>query len=171
MLFRSSIVASDVGRAVHQATTNLPNAKSILWRRDYLARNIADATRKHRPARVLAVASGHMRELDVLPERSKREDLQIYAVDQDRLSLMECTAAYPDTDIRTVNSSAVAIRRAKLPGDFHLVYCAGLFDYLNDATAEFLLAQLYRELSQDGLLCVANFTPTNHGREIGRAHV
>ena len=158
------ISASVAGLAVHRATTGLSNAKSILWRRDYLARQITGAMERMNPAQVLAVACGHMRELDLVALPEKREALEITAVDLDQTSLRECVHAYPGIAIRPIHSSAVTIRRAKLPDDFCLVYCAGLFDYLNEATSEFLLAQLYRQLLPSGLLCVANFTPENHGR-------
>jgi hypothetical protein len=105
-----------------------------------------------------------MRELDAIAAPPNRDMLDITAVDLDQASLTECLTSYPGIHIRPVNSSAVTIRRAKLPETFHLAYCAGLFDYLNDATAEFVLAQLYRQLLPSGLLCVANFTPDNHGR-------
>lgn len=156
--------ASAMGLAMHRATTGLSNAKSILWRRDYLAGKITAAMQRASPARVLAVASGHMRELDVIEIPDKRDAVEICAVDLDNLSLQECCRSYPGFNIRAVHSSAITIRRARLPETFDLVYCAGLFDYLNDATAEFLLAQLHRQLLPSGLLCVANFTPENHGR-------
>ena len=159
-----AIAASPLGVAMHRATTGLSSAKSILWRRDYLARQITKVMERARPARVLAVASGHMRELDVIEVPKNRDDLEIYAVDLDTLSLQECVRSYPRIKIHPVHSSAITIRRAKLPENFDLIYCAGLFDYLNEATAEFLLAQLQRHLLATGVLCIANFTPENHGR-------
>lgn len=158
------ISASVVGLAMHRATTGLSSAKSILWRRDYLAKQITSAMERVSPTQILAVASGHMRELDFIPLLQKREALEITAVDLDQMALKECMQSYPGIDIRPIHSSAVTIRRAKLPETFHLVYCAGLFDYLNEATSEFLLAQLYRQILPSGLLCVSNFTPQNHGR-------
>jgi hypothetical protein len=158
------ITASPIGLAMHRATTGHSNAKSILWRQNYLASKITAAMERTNPARALAVAAGHMRELDLIETPRKPNALEICAVDLDDLSLQECCRSYPGVDIRTVHSSAITIRRAKLPETFHLVYCAGLFDYLNDATAEFLLTQLHRHLLPSGLLCIANFTPENHGR-------
>ena len=158
------ISGSAIGLAMHCATTGLSNAKSILWRRNYLARQIIGAMERMSPTKIIAVACGHMRELDMVGIPEKREALEITAVDLDQASLRECMQSYPGVDIRPLHSSAVTIRRAKLPEDFHLVYCAGLFDYLNEATSEFLVAQLYRQLQPSGLLCVANFTPQNHGR-------
>jgi SAM-dependent methyltransferase len=159
-----AVTASPIGMAIHAATTGLSSAESILWRRDYLARQITSAMAQATPTRVLAVASGHMRELDLVDLPKSRDDLEICAVDLDMLSLEECVRSYPGVNIRPLHSSAVTIRRAKLPQHFDLVYCAGLFDYLNDATAEFVLAQLFHQVRPSGLLCVANFTPDNHGR-------
>lgn len=158
------VAASALGVAMHQATTGLSNAKSILWRRGYLAKLITDAMNRISAAQILAVACGHMRELDLVTPPKSRDALEITGVDLDQASLKECMQAYPAIDIRPVHSSAVTLRRAKLPETFHLVYCAGLFDYLNEATAEFVLAQLYRQLSPSGILCIANFSPENHGR-------
>jgi len=159
-----SISASAMGLAIHQATTGLSSAKSILWRRDYLAKQITGAMERVSPTQIIAVACGHMREIDMIAIPEKREALKITAIDLDQASLTACVQSYPGVDIRPIRSSAVTIRRARLPENFHLVYCAGLFDYLNDATSEFLLAQLYHQLQPSGLLCVANFTPENHGR-------
>jgi hypothetical protein len=159
-----AISGSAAALAMHRATIGLPSSSSILWRRDYLARQITAVVKRTKPARVLAVASGHMRELDVVEVPEKRDDLEVCAVDLDSLSLEECVRSYPDINIRAVRSSAVTIRRARLPETFHLVYSAGLFDYLNDATAEFVLGQLYRQLLPSGLLCIANFTPEHHAR-------
>jgi SAM-dependent methyltransferase len=159
-----AVSASAMGLAMHQATTGLSSAKSILWRRDYLAKQITGAMDRTSSAEILAVACGHMRELDLVIRPRNREALKITGVDLDQASLQECMQAYPGIDFRPIHSSAVTIRRAKLPESFHLVYCAGLFDYLNEATSEFVLAQLYRQLLPSGLLCIANFSPENHGR-------
>lgn len=159
-----AVSASPIGLAMHEATTGLSNGKSILWRRNYLAKLITDAINRVRPAQILAVACGHMRELDLVTPPESREALKITGVDLDQASLKECMQSYPEIDIRPVHTSAVTIRRAKLPETFHLVYCAGLFDYLNEATSEFVLAQLYRQLLPSGVLCIANFSPENHGR-------
>src|ERR1043166_7597559 len=77
------VTASATGLAMHRATTGLSSAKSIIWRRDYLATRIASVMAEASPARVLAVASGHMRELDAIDPARKPDDLEIYAVDLD----------------------------------------------------------------------------------------
>ena len=69
------ISASAVGLAMHRATTGLSSAKSILWRRDYVAKQITSAMERVSPTQILAVASGHMRELDFIPLLQKREAL------------------------------------------------------------------------------------------------
>ncbi len=164
-IYRPSLIGmSETGQVVHRATTELPNAKSVLWRRDYLTRHILAIAKRTNAGRVLSVASGHMRELDEIAGTGDERNLEFHAVDSDRASLDECKRSYPSFNLNVIASPAIAISRLKLNGGFHLIYAAGLSDYLSDATLEFLIAQLYKRLLPNGLLCLSNFTRQNHGR-------
>lgn len=51
---------------------------------------------------------------------------------------------------------------------YHMIYCAGLFDYLSDAVCEKLMQIFYQWLLPDGLLIATNVTsrnPLRHGME------
>jgi extracellular factor (EF) 3-hydroxypalmitic acid methyl ester biosynthesis protein len=50
--------------------------------------------------------------------------------------------------------------------DYDLIYCAGLFDYLNDRTCKTLLASLYNSLAPGGLLVATNVEKHNPIRNI-----
>jgi extracellular factor (EF) 3-hydroxypalmitic acid methyl ester biosynthesis protein len=157
--------ASLVGAAVHQATIGLPNAKSILWRRNYLAARICDVIKTCREGRCLSVASGHMRELEIVRTTTTHRDLEFWALDQDQDSIEECLRSYPDFKIKPINRSISFLFKGKLAGErYDMVYSAGLLDYLPDKTAEALLRKLYECLSEGGLLTVGNFTADSHGR-------
>jgi extracellular factor (EF) 3-hydroxypalmitic acid methyl ester biosynthesis protein len=161
-----SIDASTAVRIIHEATTGLPNAKSILWRRDYLAAHILDVIETRKAGRILSVASGHMRELDEVRRRTSRRDVEIWALDQDRESLLEALQAAGDFDLKPLNCSILALFKSNsvLTEKFDLIYSAGLADYLSDKTLTALIHQLHRHLNPGGIFTVGNFTPDSHGR-------
>lgn len=156
---------SALGKVIHQATTRLPTALSVLWRRDYLAARIQEVIELHPNGRILSVASGHMRELDRVREASRVGNLEIWALDQDREALHECLRSYGDLNIHQIHRSISAILRNELPVcKLDLVYCAGLADYLPDNLLGLMLHRLHGRLRDGGLLTVGNFAPDNHGR-------
>ena len=160
------VATSRLGAVVHQATTRLSNAQSILFRRDYLACLIDRVVERQSKANVFSVASGHMRELDVFRTKTTHRRFRILALDQDLDSLDECISSYPDFNISALNKSVIALlkRTLGLERQFDLIYSAGLADYLSDKTLRCMLCRLYEQLKPDGLITVANYTPDSHGR-------
>jgi extracellular factor (EF) 3-hydroxypalmitic acid methyl ester biosynthesis protein len=156
--------ASLLGAAIHTATTGLPNAQSIIWRRNYLAGKIASVMEGKPTARVLSVASGHMRELEVLAAMTEKRNVEIWALDQDAASVEECLRSYPDFNIVPLNKSVSFLLRMQPREKFDLIYSAGLADYLQDKTLIALLRALDGHLSPGGLITVGNFAPDSHGR-------
>ncbi|WP_132255519.1 class I SAM-dependent methyltransferase [Methylobacterium segetis] len=157
--------ANGLAGVVHQATTTLPNAKSILWRRDYLATIIYKYMRQREMAEVLSVASGHMRELDALRLLTSDNNVQFTALDQDGSSIVEAKGTYPEYRIAGLRRTfATLIRGNKVTKKYDLIYSAGLFDYLHDATATALIGAMFPRLKPGGMLSIGNFTPDSHGR-------
>ncbi len=155
----------EAGKAVHKGTTQLPTAQSVLWRREYLANLILSTMQDRDDMSMLSVASGHMRELDIVGDKTVRRDLNITALDQDENSLAECLSSYPDFKISTVAKSLTHIVKGGLKGQsFDLIYSAGLFDYLSDRVGIALIRALYPLLKPGAVLSVGNFVPDNHGR-------
>jgi SAM-dependent methyltransferase len=160
---RSSL--DGVAGVIHEATTTLPNAKSILWRQEYLASLIAQRMREGTAIEVLSVASGHMRELDVLPTITASRNVHFTALDTDADSIAEAKSTYSDYNITgKVGSFATLIRDRKRSDKYELIYSAGLFDYLQDSTATALVASMYGRLKPGGVLSIGNFTRNSHGR-------
>jgi hypothetical protein len=156
---------SNIGQRIHEATTGLSNAKSIVWRRDHLASKICETLKRKQRPKVLSVASGHLRELDTVRVISARRDVEIWALDQDPESLKECRTSYPDFTIHPINRSiSFLFKESSFSQHFDLIYSAGLFDYLGDRTAEALIRRLYSLLSKIGCFIVGNFAPDSHGR-------
>jgi SAM-dependent methyltransferase len=156
---------SDVGHRLCRATTRSPNALSVIWRRDLIAREIEALTRCVARARILAVACGHLRELDVLDGACLERIDELVAFDQDAASIEQVRRDDRSPRVRPVVGSVSQIIRDALElGYFDLIYAAGLYDYLNDRTAVALSRALVRLLRPGGRLLVGNFVPDNHGR-------
>ncbi|MCE4223264.1 class I SAM-dependent methyltransferase [Methylobacterium sp. C25] len=150
---------------VHRATTSLPNAKSILWRRDYLAGLIHDYMGSRECAEVLSVASGHMRELDALREATTDTNVRFAVLDQDETSIAEAKGEYSEFTIEgRVASFAALIKERRPVASYDLIYSAGLFDYLPKAPAVALIKAMFARLKSGGMLSVGNFTRDSHGR-------
>lgn len=147
-----------VGLQILEYTRNRPAPQAVKARRDRLAQLI-DATVARRPqARILALAAGHLREVDIA--RSLVADFggEIVALDQDAESLAVIGRDYADRGVRTIHAPIrdVIAGRLDLQG-FDLVYAAGLFDYLPQPVARTLVKHMYAMLNPGGDALVANF--------------
>ncbi len=150
---------------VHRATTSLPNAKSILWRRDYLAGLLNDYMTARECAEVLTVASGHMRELDALRAFTADTNVRFTALDQDETSIAEAKSEYREFAIEgRVGSFASLIKERRPAKTYDLIYSAGLFDYLPVPPAVALIKAMFLRLKPGGMVSVGNFTRDSHGR-------
>lgn len=150
---------------IHEATTTLPNAKSILSRQDYLAHLINRTMISRETAEVLSVASGHMRELDRLRDITKDTNVRFTALDQDAASISEAQTTYREYAILgETKSFASLIRERVVAKRYDLIYSAGLFDYLQDSTAVALIKAMFARMEPGGVLSIANFTRDSHGR-------
>lgn len=155
---------TELGEAVHFMTTGVSAAKSITWRRDHLGAEIAKTIGRTRNARILSVASGHLRELDIVRATETRRDFEIVALDQDAESLQEAVNSNPDINISPINKSISHLFKAQDDAKYDLIYSAGLFDYLATKTASGLLTRLMEMLTPAGRLLVGNYAPENYGR-------
>lgn len=150
---------------IHEATTTLPNAKSILWRQDYLAQLINRTMISRETAEVLSVASGHMRELDRLRDITRDTNVKFTALDQDAASISEAQTTYREYAILGETKSFASLIRERIVAKrYDLIYSAGLFDYLQDSTAVALIKAMFARLEPGGVLSIANFTRDSHGR-------
>jgi hypothetical protein len=160
---------SVMGERVFRATTNVPTALSIRYRRSYLAALLDDFATRIDGCRILSVAAGHCRELDLsLLSRLGGDSgirAELVALDQDRASLETVARDYGGLPVTTVAGSVRdLIRGTRDLGEFDLIYSAGLFDYLSDAAAKALLSRLATMLRPAGSLVVGNFVPAFSGR-------
>lgn len=164
-IYRPNRSLDGLAAVLHEATTTLPNAKSVLWRQDYLATLIENSMRRCDHPEILSVAAGHMRELDRLRDLTSQTNAAFTALDNDAASLSEVESAYPEYDITTHVGNCLSLSRVKrIRKQYDLIYSAGLFDYLQDLTAAKLIAAMVKRLKPGGRVSIGNFSRSSHGR-------
>jgi hypothetical protein len=127
-----------------------------------LADAIDNAAILHPGAEILAVACGHLREVEWSAALAEGRIARFVAADQDRQSLDRVRADY-DARFHAVQPTALSVRgilggRACELGHFHLIYAAGLYNYLPAALAIALTGRLFSLLYPGGRLLIGNFS-------------
>ena len=127
---------SPLGGMLYGYEFDSPCFQSVRTRRAVLAREI-DAVAARRPgAHVLAVASGHLREIEW--SRAAR------------------------SGVATMRASIGDLLRRSRLKEIDLAYAAGLYDYLDEDLARLLTTALFRKLASGGRVLIANFTPATY---------
>jgi hypothetical protein len=133
-------------------------ATSVRLRRDIIADRLVHLSILRPNSEVLAVACGHLRELQIAARKSRLSFSRFVAFDQDAISL-KCVQEHAPW-ATPVQGSIIDIIRKRLPsGSFDFIYSAGLFDYLDQKLAGTLTCRLFELLNSGGTLLVANFAP------------
>jgi hypothetical protein len=136
-----------------------PSALSVRYRRQLIAKLI-DRVAGDGGTSVLALAAGHLREVEC--SRAVREGRirNFVAFDQDQASLGVVARDYAHLGVRTVPGSVRQILAGKVdPGQFDFVYAAGLFDYLNAPVAAAFTRRMFDMTRPGGLMLIPNFLP------------
>jgi len=141
-----------------------PPACSVRDRAMVLAEFIDAICESQKSARLLSIASGHLREAGSSLALSQGSCSELVAFDQDPESLATLRRDYSHLPIRTVEGDVrrIIVGRVDL-GKFDGIYCAGLYDYLSDRTAKRLTTSLFSMLNPGGRLLLANFAPDTAG--------
>jgi hypothetical protein len=122
-----------------------------------IAQLIDHIAERHDPS-ILAIAAGHLRELDLSFAAQTGHVREFLAVDQDEESLAVVEQDYGHLGVRAVPGSVRQILARKLEfGQHDLVYAAGLFDYLNAPVAEALTRRMFEMTSPGGTVLIPNF--------------
>jgi extracellular factor (EF) 3-hydroxypalmitic acid methyl ester biosynthesis protein len=145
---------------IFEFATSTPAPQAVRFRRGVLAETIDDcAQHAGSPIEVVAIAAGHLRELD-LSAAAKTGQAKVLALDQDEASLEQVTRDYScyGVEAREASVRSILADRASIPA-CDLVYTAGLYDYLPDAAARRLTTLMFNALRPGGTLLIANFLP------------
>lgn len=159
---------SPLGMRIYEYTVETGAPRSVRARRGILASYIDETSAQFESATVASIACGHLREAvraqSVIQGRVKR----LIALDQDASSLSHAKRAIGHyCSVETINASirALLVGKAVLPHKCHLVYAAGLFDYLGDRVARRLLQVMFDSVVDGGRVLIGNFAPSV--RDIG----
>jgi extracellular factor (EF) 3-hydroxypalmitic acid methyl ester biosynthesis protein len=153
---------------------NVPEAEAVRNRGHYLKFKIHQSLLpvSTGPVKILSLACGPAQELDYLakeyPEDFKKTHFYLVDQDEDALRLAQRQLrshfkswgwSHPKEQPVTYWNYAVKnIIETGLPeNDYHLIYTAGLFDYLTDPVAQACAKQLWRSLKPGGQLIIGNF--------------
>ena len=149
-----------LGAQIFAYSTKGQASQSVRDRVGLLAKFIDDAAVHHPAPRILSVACGHLREAGLSTAVRERKIGEYIALDQDADSLAVIHDRHSSQGLRTIHSSIRAILSGKISfRGLHLVYAAGLYDYLSGRTASLLTERLHSMLAPGGKLLIANFTP------------
>ena len=150
--------ATPLGRAIFQYLDTKSPAKAGVRHRRWLLARLIDRVAKRGGNRVLAIAAGHVREVALSDAVQTGKLEEFVALDQDEASLAVAARDYAHLGIRTINGPVGQILARKLnPGQFDLVYAAGLFDYLNAPVAAALTCRMFDMTRPGGVMLIPNF--------------
>lgn len=146
-----------VGKAIYAATSGAKQSQSARERIQLIADVIHSAVGVA-DLSVISVAAGHARELEVLPEGSKRRVGSFTAIDLDPVSLQEAERSAGAIPFSAVRRNAIKDGLGDLsPAD--LVYSLGLFDYLTQEHAQAVMEKMLEITCPGGVCIVANLAP------------
>jgi extracellular factor (EF) 3-hydroxypalmitic acid methyl ester biosynthesis protein len=119
----------------------------------------------YRPASILSVGCGPA--LDVLPSLQRGHlPRQIHLLDNDKKAI-ECArsnlAGFREHPVEFLYFFKNALRFRRLR-QYDMIWSSGLFDYLNEKTAIFLLSRLRAMLAPNGRVILGNFSHVNPSR-------
>ena len=153
---------SPLGGMLYGYEFDSPCFQSVRTRRAVLAREIDSVATTRPHARVLAVASGHLREIE-WSRAARAGTVHVTALDQDRDSLEHVEEQYRNYCVSTVPASIGDLLRGTVPlQPFDLVYAAGLYDYLDADLGRALTTALFGLLSPGGRVLSAHFSPATY---------
>jgi len=153
--------ASDFGRALLGYLQRGPAVQSVRFRRAHIAELIDETAAVVAQPRILAIASGHLREAELSTSLASGRVGSLVALDADRESLREVETQYCDLGVETIHASVRHILARKVTQEpFDFVYAAGLYDYLNDHVAATLTARLFELTKPGGRMLIPNYAPS-----------
>jgi extracellular factor (EF) 3-hydroxypalmitic acid methyl ester biosynthesis protein len=153
------------GRTLLTYIQHGPAARAVRNRREHIARLIDEIADRTAHPSILAIAAGHLREVEVSAAVASGGIGKFVALDADAESLREVETRYSGLGVETIHASVRHLLARKIrPGIFDFVYAAGLYDYLNDAAAAALTARLFEITGPGGRVLVPNFAPSCRDR-------
>jgi hypothetical protein len=135
--------AMPLGRAILEWMGTRPSALGVRYRRQVIAETI-DRVAQSGGRSVLAIAAGHLREVELSAAVRAERLEEFVAFDQDEASLSVVDREYKRLGVRTVNGSVRQMLAGNVQlGQYDFVYAAGLYDYLPAPVAAGLTRRMF----------------------------
>jgi hypothetical protein len=151
---------TDLGRTIFEYLTATPACEGVRARRACVASMVDRLMEEGRRPHVLSIAAGHFREANLCTAVKRKKFGRFVALDADLESIKEIDRCYGRFGVETCAVSIRQLLTQKLQlGQFDVVYSTGLFDYLQQTTAQRLTSVMFQMLRPGGRLVVANFLP------------
>lgn len=132
-------------------------SEAVRQRRCFAAKAIDTVCSSKENARILSVACGHLRELELSTQIRQGQFGDFVGYDQDGESLEECKRCYGEMGVSTSCGESKDLKTNLEEGEpFDFIYSLGLFDYLPEEIAQELVGQMYSLLLPGGRLLIAN---------------
>jgi hypothetical protein len=152
--------ASPIGLEIHRYILRSPAVAAVRHRREHIAELIDRRAFVRSNLTVLAIASGHLREVELSRALASGKISRFVAQDADASNLQEIERQYSHFGVETRHTSLGHILARKLAlGTFDFVYSAGLYDYLADNVAQAVTARIFELVTPGGEMLIPNFTP------------
>lgn len=177
LIYRSEALGKSLfAKCLSRYCINHPNCRAVRNRAVYLHGRITGfvAGRAGRRTRILSVASGPAREIQMLlqDERLDLGDVEIHLLDQDASALRAAQQQLRQLSARRavapsiqfVHKAMANVIKGGVDGPYDFVYSAGLFDYFSDALARRAATRLHRLLDAGGELVIGNFRSVDQHR-------
>jgi extracellular factor (EF) 3-hydroxypalmitic acid methyl ester biosynthesis protein len=151
---------SELGRQIFEYTTRSAACEGVRARRGFIADLLDRLVEEIRQPDVLSIAAGHLREAHLSSAVRRRKLGRFVALDSDAESLKEVEHCYGRFGVEVLIAPIRRLLTQKIQiGPFDVVYSMGLFDYLQQSTAQRLTWVMFQMLRPGGRLLVANFLP------------
>jgi SAM-dependent methyltransferase len=148
---------SPLGRELFRYTSSSLFCRAVRRRRWLLGQAIDQAASERETVRVASAGCGHLREVELSRAVLQGRVGEFIAIDRDREALDVVDQCYARLGITTLHGEVGNLIDGEVrPIDCDLVYCANLFDQLDQKTARSLCGALFRMLRPGGRLLVVN---------------
>lgn len=150
--------SGSLAKAIYAHTFAAKQSGSARLRMALIGETISKLADNKPGLKILSLASGYARELEIIPDKTRDKISCFTAIDADLASLARSKISAGTIPFHSHHLNVV---KSDLPGgeEFDLVYSLGLFDYLSDENAEAVLRKMWKLTASGGQIVVANLAP------------
>ncbi len=162
------------GKVLHNYVTIEDQSETVLFRKPYFIGHMEKALATQGPKNILSIASGPAVEIQEVVRKWNQDLLSRTAFtlfDLDRMALEHAqtkiyqaaldTQKQVNTEFLNASVKAFLKHNATSKTEYDLIYSGGLFDYLDNLTAQGITHSLFKLLKPGGRLVIGNLTKEN----------